>query len=83
MSQGLFTGHDRARGPGQVGLKKPAGRVGSRKEVGAGNLTDRVGSGQEVFKYHGSGRDGNHPDPIRPARRDPTRENSWKNIRVD
>ena len=51
-------------GSGRVG----SGRVGSGR-VGSGRV--EVGSGQKVFNTHGSG----HPDPIRPARSDPTREN--------
>lgn len=39
------------------------------------NLTGRVGSNQEGFKYHGSGQVGSgNPDPTRPTRRNPTRD---------
>ena len=59
----LFAGHDPA--PGSV-FQKPADRVGSGQEV-LENVMGRVGSGQLVSKYYGSG--SGHRDPIRPAKR--------------
>ena len=58
----LFTWHDPARGSDQVAFQKlrvgpgrvGSGRVGSRHEV-LEYLMGRVGSGQELFKCHGSG----------------------------
>ena len=67
---GLFTGHGPARGSGDEvfqNSRAESGRVRRCSElsrvgvglgrVGAGGFQiSRVGSGQEVFKYHGSGR---------------------------
>ena len=50
----FFTGHDRTRGSGHRGISKTrrSSRVGSK---GGRNFTGRVGSGQKIFKSHGSG----------------------------
>ena len=60
---------------GQVLKTRGSSRVGSG---GVGNLTGRVGLGQDVFMYHGVGP--GHPGSIRPAKKDPTHEQPW-NIR--
>ena len=64
-------GHDSARGSGLEVFRKPAGRVGSRQEVGVGKLTGRAWSSQEVFRRHGSGRVPPRLDPTRGKRSDP------------
>ena len=66
---------------------RPAGRVRSfskthgSSQVGSGdvrNLTGRVGSNQEGFEYHGSGRVTlTRTDPTRPAKSNPTHEKPW------
>ena len=71
---------DPARGSGSGGIKKIRGssRVGWAT-VEKKKITDRVGSGQEVgqISRFGSG----HPDTIRPARTDLTREKTVENTR--
>ena len=65
-------GHGRAGGVGHLTGWVGSGRVGSGR-VGSGRVgSGRVGSGEKVFKSHRSG--SGHPDPIRRARTDPTRE---------
>ena len=60
--QALFMGHTLTHELGQEVLNS---RRSSR--VGSGRLTGRVGAGQEVFKYHGTGQAGSgrvtRPDP--------------------
>ena len=50
---GLFTGHGTARGSGDIQKTRESSRLGSG---GVRNVTDRAGSGQNILKYHGSGR---------------------------
>ena len=64
---GLFTGHDPSHGVGSGGFQNTAVRVGLGHEV---SETSRVGSGL-IRRFLNLT---NHPDPIRPARNDPTRE---------
>ena len=74
-----FTGHDPARASDQevgfqnLGLRPRRARSGH--PCGKSHGSDRVGSGREVFKSHGSG-SGGRPDPIGPVKGDLTRENS-------
>ena len=68
ITAGPFTGHDLTRGSGQEGFKMSrdgsgqevleTSRVGSVQVDKFSNIAGRVGSGEDVFKYHGSDRVG-------------------------
>ena len=53
---GLFTGHDPARGSGPTVLKNTRVESPWIGRCSKSDGSDRVRSGQEGFKYHGSGR---------------------------
>ena len=68
----FFTGHDPARGSGQKVSKDSLVESGRVRSYSKCHGTGQVGSGQEFF--HLMGRVGSPFGPIRPARRDRTRE---------
>lgn len=73
---GVFTGHDQARVSDLEVKTKIIESSQFASGGGVQSLMDLVGPGQEVFKFHGTGR--GHPAPIRPAKTGPTIERPCK-----